>query len=429
MNEINQPANLPNSYHSSQTDTVTKSDTHGSSEQTIHTETCRITETTLRMEHKSPLPDIQFNPSPRPFEIKENIDIYTNTNTNTNTMTSHDNSKMIPLIDIELVPQHQPNYTEHDNLIANRTFENIKYKTYKTATANETTNLTHQHLHDNVTAINDNPLINTNSNSVSDRIKTIEKSTNDETIFKTIPKWNTNVSNESPITQYGFDKQSQRAISITPTFNTSSYQNGISIPNPLTETIEEFSTKIQGYEQNHWSTDYELKAPALVKHVTPIIKSNENGIQSQTENVVDVPVNLQPGEPPELCFAPRMSGERRQSFVEKIEKTLEKELERGPSKVIPHSVRLMPPSPQTTSTEHYESNQRIVKQIKQQNINQTNHEINNIKNIFYEHNKPIQKHTIDFVPTPTKAPEKVRNLVMFSVCAQMFFFFIVDSVC
>lgn len=421
---MNTPANLPNSYHSSQTESVTKSDTHGSSEQTIHTETCRITETTLRMEHKSPLPDIEFNPSPRPFEIKDSADIHTNTYTNTNTIATLENSDMKPLTDIVSVPQHihQPIHTEHDNSLANRTYEHLKYTTYETATSKEPQYIADGNTHqETVVAINGDDVIKAKNNgSVSNRIKTIENSANDEPIHKTTPIWN--ASNESPVTQFCFEKQSQRAISITPTFNATPYQNGTCTPNPVNETIEQISSKFQEYEQSHRSNDYDLKAPALVKHVTPIIKPYENGVQSsaKVENAIQVPVNLEPGEPPELCFAPRVSGKRRQSLVEKIEKTLEKDLERGPSKVLPHSVRMMPPSPRTISTEHYESSQRQsnIKQSKIHDINQPNTEINNLKHIFYEHNKPLQRNTIDFVPTPPKAPEKVRiwSVFMCTLC-------------
>lgn len=383
------------------------------------------------MEHKSPLPDIEFNPSPRPFEIKDNVDIQTNTNI----IKTLDNKDMKPLTDIISVPQHihqrQPIHTEHDNLVANRTFEQFKYTTYETATAKDPLYIADGNAHQETeVAINGDDVINAKNNgSVSNRIKSIEKSANDEPIYKTTPIWN--ASNESPVTQFCFDKQSQRAISITPTFNATPYQNGTCTPNPVNETIEQISSKIQEYEQSHWSNDYDLKAPALVKHVTPIIKPYENGVEisAKVDSAIQVPINLEPGEPPELCFAPRVSGERRQSLVEKIEKSLEKDLERGPSKVLPHSVRMMPPSPQTISTEHYESSQRqsIIKQSKIHDINQPNTEINNLKHIFYEHNKPLQRNTIsDFVPTPPKAPEKVRIWSVFvcTLCVMQ----IVDSV-
>lgn len=365
------------------------------------------------MEHKSPLPDIEFNPSPRPFETKESVDIHA---------THMDTSQIKPLTDIISVPQHkqehepqhqEQSHTEHDHLVAHKTFENMKYTTYETATGSEPNNIISENLHQETVAINSEAMPNTKYGSVSDRVKTIEKCANDEPIsnpYKTVPIWN--AASESPVMQFSFDKQCQRAVSITPT-----HQNGTCTPNPLNDTIDQFSSKIQEYEQSHWTKDYELKAPALVRHVTPVMKPFENGVQSKDDGAIHVPINLEPGEPPELCFAPRVSCERRQSLVEKIEKSLERDLERGPSKVLPHSVRMMPPSPQTVSTETYESSQRIIKQSKQQHdINQPNKDINHIKNIFYEHNKPLHRNTVDNVPSPTKAPEKVR-IWSVSVCA------------
>lgn len=429
-NEIVPPANVPNSYHSSQTDTITKSDTHRSSEQTVHTETCRITETTMRMEHKSPLPDIEFNSSPRPFEFKDNLNIHTkhyaDTNTDTNKyMTQNTHS----------VPQYQPqhiqsppppqNHTAYDHqfISSMETLENQKYKTYNETATQKPTKLQSEmsvmveNKHTNNVPLTEEPLIGkSNYGSVSEKVKQIEKSANDEppiyTPFK--PTWN--APDELPPqshAQYNFDKQNERNISITPT-----YQNGTCTPNPLTETIEKFSNKIHEFEQCHWSNDNELKAPALVKHVTPIIKPNDAPIKQQPEPFSAMPLDLQPGEPPELCFAPRVASDRKPTLMEKIEKTLEKDLERGPTKVLHHSVRMIPPSPPPIVSENFESSKDCIQQTKQQyDINKPNKNINHIKNTFYENTTPTPLHhrnTFVHVPTPTKAPEKVR---IWSVCS------------
>lgn len=406
-NEIVPPANVPNSYHSSQTDTITKSDTHRSSEQTVHTETCRITETTMRMEHKSPLPDIEFNPSPRPFEIKENLDIHTKQYADNNIHNKY-------MTDIYSVPQYQhtqspQNHTEHDNFIATETLENQKFRTYETAAQMQPPDEIAENLHTNNNfTLNDEPIAKTTYGSVSERVKLIEKCSNDEPIYKPFKNDQTwNAPNDFPPTQYNFDKQSEQATCVTPI-----YQNGTSTPNPLNETIEKFSSKIHEFEQCHWSNDSDLKAPALVKHVTPIIKSNDGQIKEQ-EKSINVPLNLEPGEPPELCFAPRVTSDRKPSLMEKIEKTLEKDLEKGPTKVLHHSVRMIPPSPPTVS-EHFESSKPMNKQTKQYDINNPNKNINHIKNTFYENTTPLHRNTIIHVPTPTKAPEKVR---IWSVCS------------
>lgn len=415
------PANVPNSYHSSQTDTITKSDTHRSSEQTVTTETCRITETTMRMEHKSPLPDIEFNPSPRPFEVKENLDIHTKPYAG-----NSNHNKYMTDISYAAVPQHQQhtqspqNHTELDHLMCTTTGTlDQKYKTYEAATQKPPQiEGGPNHLYTNSVVFNEEPMTaKTNCSSVFDKMKQIEKGANDEPAYKPFkigPIWN--APNEIPIAPNNFDnKQSETAISVTPT-----YQNGTTTPNPLSETIEQFSSKIHEFEKCHWSNDSDLKAPALVKHVTPIIRPNDAPINEQPEPI-SVPLNLQPGEPPELCFAPRVSSDRRSSLMEKIEKTLEMDLEKGPTKVLPHSVRMIPPSPppppppSTLTTDHFECSKHIIKQIKPYDINKPNKNINHIKNTFYENTTPpLHRNTFVHVPTPTKAPEKVR---LWSVCS------------
>lgn len=417
-NEIVPPANVPNSYHSSQTDTITKSDTHRtSSEQTVHTETCRITETTMRMEHKSPLPDIEFNPSPRPFEIKENLDIHTKPYAGNNIHNKYmtDISYAVPQNHQQLTQPPQ-NHTELDHFKCTaETLENQKYKTYEAATQKPPHIEMANNFYTNNVTFNDVPMTaKSNCGSVFDKVKQIEKCEDDEPAYKPCkigPTWNP--PNEFPTVQYNIDKP----ISVTPT-----YQNGKITPNPLNETIEKFSSKIHEFEKCHWSNDSDLKAPALVKHITPFIKPTDAPIREQQEPI-SVPLDLQPGEPPELCFAPRVSSERKSSLMEKIEKTLEMDLERGPTKVLPHSVRMIPPSPppppppppqpSTLSTEHFECSRHIIKQIKPYDINKPNKNINHIKNTFYENTTPpLHRNTFVHVPTP-KAPEKVR---LWSVC-------------
>lgn len=401
-NEIVPPANVPNSYHSSQTDTITKSDTHRSSEQTVHTETCRITETTMRMERKSPVPDIEFNPSPpKPFEIKENLDIYTKQYADNNT----NNKYMTDICSVPQYQQHtqpqQQNLTEYNHFISTETLENQKYKPYEAAPQKQFQSEMAENLHTNNVTLNDEPMFSkTNYGSVSEKVKQIENITNDEPAHKPFgPIWI--VPNELSITHI--------------------YQNDTISPNPLNETIEKFSSKIHEFEKCHWPNDSDLKAPALVKHVTPSIKPNEAPKKEQQEPI-NVSLNLKPGEPPELCFAPRIISDRKPSLMEKIEKTLEKDLERGPTKVLPHSVRMIPPSPppqppppSQTVSEHFESSKHIIKQTKQYDINKPNKNINHIKNTFYENTTPpLHRITFVHVPTPTKAPEKVR---LWSVCS------------
>lgn len=83
----------------------------------------------------------------------------------------------------------------------------------------------------------------------------------------------------------------------------------------------------------------ELNAPFLVNQV---IKSIPPASAPVTHVVK---VELEPGTPPEICFAPKTEEGRRHSMVESMEQKLEQNLIQGPSKVLPHSVpTLMPPT-------------------------------------------------------------------------------------
>lgn len=404
--ETNTTAILPNSYHSSQTETIKQSDSHGSSEQTIHTETCRITETTMRMEHKSPLPDIEFSPSPRPFESSDRFEIKTK-----------------PFADVVLVPppplqqqqqqapppqlppHQQFGLTEYDQTSGLKTFENIRYTTFDAAAPKEAQ-----------VFVQEKPLSEafmgsapkTNYSSVSQRVKTLEQSEQEVPLYKSHPVWH--ASNESPPVKH-FNSENRIQTETLP----SVYQtNGVAgRPTSVNETLEKISNKMQEYEQTHWLKEYDLKAPSLVKHATPNA-IHLNGYKPKDEPLAQPLLNMEPGETPEFCFAPRVTSERKPSLVERIEKSLERELEKGPSKVLPHSVRTIPPSPQTVSTETtFESSKRsVILQAKQPEINEHHKDFGHIKNTFYEHNKPLPRK--DHIPTPIQAPQ-VRNMSVF-VC-------------
>lgn len=83
-----------------------------------------------------------------------------------------------------------------------------------------------------------------------------------------------------------------------------------------------------------------LKAPQMVKEIFPKIDS----LSIRPVSVQDITdeVYLEPGPPPEIGFA-QAPRERRQSYVEIIEQDLEKNLDREPSRVLPGSVRTIPP--------------------------------------------------------------------------------------
>lgn len=398
-NEIVLPATVPNSYHSSQTDTITKSDTHRSSEQTIHTETCRITETTMRMEHKSPLPDIEFNPSPRPFEINANSDIHTK-----QYMDHTDHSKH--MINTNPVPQYQhpqssPNRTEYDHFTDTETLKKQTYNTYEIANQNQRQMAENLHPNNNVGLI-DEPAAKTGHGSVSERVKLIDKCVSVDSTYKPFKS----VPNDFPFAQCNLDNQYENSNNIT----TPIHQNGKTTPNQLNETIEEFSSKMHEFQQSHWSNNDDLKAPALVNQ---IIKPNVAQLNEQQQPIC-APLHLKPGEPVEYCFAPRVLSDKKPSLLEQMEKTLEKDA----TKVLPYSIRMIPPSPPPpTISEHFDSSKHIIKQSKQYDINQPNKNLNHIKNTFYENiTTPLQRNTIVHVPTPTKTPEKVRIPVCLCIC-------------
>ncbi|XP_055314990.1 muscle M-line assembly protein unc-89 isoform X2 [Sitodiplosis mosellana] len=389
--DTNTSAISPNSYHSSQTETIKQSDSHGSSEQTIHTETCRITETTMRMEHKSPLPDIEFNPSPRPFESRDQFEIQTK-----------------PHAKVVLEPhqkQQQQHHNEYDQLAGHKTFENTRYTTFDAA-APKKAQVFIQEKPSSEAHMGSLP--KTNFSSVSQRVKTLEQCEQEVPLYKSNPVWN--ALNDSPIRHFDSEKPIHTESS-TPIYQ----MNGVGTPNPVNKTLEKISNKMQEYEQTHWLKGYDLKAPALVKHVTPNA-NHFNGYESKDVALAQ-PLNMEPGETPEFCFAPRFTSERKPSLVERIEKSLERELEKGPSKVLPYSVRTMPPSPQTVSTETFESTKRtVLTQAKQPEINVHHKDFNHIKNTFYEHNKPLQRN--DHIPTPIQAPQNQFNT---SVCSNISF--------
>ncbi|KAI8039392.1 hypothetical protein M5D96_008116 [Drosophila gunungcola] len=83
----------------------------------------------------------------------------------------------------------------------------------------------------------------------------------------------------------------------------------------------------------------ELNAPFLVNQ---IVKSIPPTTTAPVTHLVNV--ELEPGTPPEICFAPKVEETRRRSIVESMEQKLEQNLIQGPSKVLPHSVPTLTPS-------------------------------------------------------------------------------------
>lgn len=95
----------------------------------------------------------------------------------------------------------------------------------------------------------------------------------------------------------------------------------------IKDTKSFFEQRIKQEEVKSLPSD--LKAPGLVK-------------QFAKPMVSLIPLDIEPGSPPEMCYAPKPVYERKQSYVEKIEKSLEQSLEKEPERVPRGGVRILP---------------------------------------------------------------------------------------
>lgn len=106
--------------------------------------------------------------------------------------------------------------------------------------------------------------------------------------------------------------------------------------NSIRETAKAIESKIKEIE----STNYELRAPGLVRETLP------RQFKHVPFQPAPVPARhdifLQPEPPAEICFAPQTAHEQTSSFAE----TIERSSSRGPPCGPPSPVRMMPPSPQ-----------------------------------------------------------------------------------
>lgn len=403
---------VPSSYHSSQLESTTQSDTtHGTSEQIIMTETRCVTEKTMRMEHKSPHPDIELLPfygTPKPIqtitEQSHTEKTFKHEQIQTKSPTPPQQSK---LYDLEHI-------TPHKMQTNSNSCESIKYTTFKSSMAvpdqlpadpnismgrdipiniepNGPSSLNNFNLTpgpppeigyapDPSAVVADVAVTVTKNDdksyhSISDRVKLLESSLAEchdppaggqkvfpyvqnvahstqsytETMNKTINEIpvlshtpepiyrrasNVSVRSLSPRPSAEGIQMEKSWTSPSPVPYANYYENNEHVrKNSIRETTKAIENRIKEYDNYYAPNEYELKAPGLVKFITPVVPVKHN-------------LNLEPGTPPEMCFAARPAGEKRTSMVETIERSLERDLERGPSKVLPCSVRMMPPSPQ-----------------------------------------------------------------------------------
>ncbi|XP_032599438.1 uncharacterized protein LOC6558823 isoform X2 [Drosophila grimshawi] len=91
----------------------------------------------------------------------------------------------------------------------------------------------------------------------------------------------------------------------------------------------------------------ELNAPFLVQQVARNITPAAPTTPTAAPVTRLINVQLEPGTPPEICYAPKQPQQqeevRRHSLVESMEQKLEQNLIQGPSKVLPHSVPTLTP--------------------------------------------------------------------------------------
>lgn len=108
------------------------------------------------------------------------------------------------------------------------------------------------------------------------------------------------------------------------------------------QTAKMFEEKIKEME-NSPRHDYDLKAPGMVQQIIPRPQLER---PKSVQECVLPDIYLEPGSPPEMCYAPRTlerkTTERKHSLVETIEQVV---LQEGPSKILPGSVRMVPPPP------------------------------------------------------------------------------------
>lgn len=368
-------AKAPSSYHSSQIDSTSQSEKHGTTEETTFTETRCVTETTMRMEHKSPHPDIQ---APSPIPHKERVPHTVNSDI-TNDYT-HLRTEIKPTVSVNLpvtsITQPQNKIDSFINkAISSNTNEINKYTTFENTqrpdqlmqgdlNTAQRSNASFKRIpsplpkHDVSLTPGLPPEIgympkvsDVNRNSISDRIKMLESSY-DETHeapqggIKVFPPGNHFESKESfsetiiqksindlpvahrpveplyPPVSNASDRDAEFSRIISPRLSVEDRRpdNQWTSPKPfeapeyakspvlgdvnhenlrkqtIRETARAIESKIKEYESN----EYELKAPSLVRHITP---STERYYSPRP--LSDIALNLQPGSPPEMCFAAR----------------------------------------------------------------------------------------------------------------------------
>lgn len=154
------------------------------------------------------------------------------------------------------------------------------------------------------------------------------------------------------------------------------------------QTAKMFEEKIKELE-NSPRHDYDLKALGMVQQIIPRPQLER---PKSVQECILPDIYLEPGSPPEMCYAPRTlerkTVERKHSLVETIEQVVQQE---GPSKVLPGSVRMVPPPPKKEISNQDTFPSRPSKQTPPSN-NDTSFPITQ--------SKPIELEAFPFTPEP-----------------------------
>lgn len=356
---------------------------HSSQYQATNTETHRVTQSTMRLEHKTPLNDIEpLSYTPKSYTPNQ-LPNYDRTAApfvapGASSVPQHQTSSNLYGIasglDYPTAAAEQPKYSKFDHT---QTPQAIFYNPNKTS---DNDNFTY-HQREEFRKLNLTPgpqpefgtmpkSEDTKKECISDRIKKLESSYKEVSSapqggVKILPFGSSQHVQQQQ--HHTYSSTLTRQINDIPPLSKPSAFNGFTTPSPrpptgteeedvgelkrqtIKETAKAFDHKISEYKGS--SNDYQLKAPGLVRTIFPSPAPRER--PKSFHGFPPTNLNLLTPEPePEMLYAPRPAYERHSSLVETIEQSLEKDFEKPPTRVIPGAVRMMPPSPLHSVPDH-----------------------------------------------------------------------------
>lgn len=346
---------------------------HSSQYQTSNTETHRVTQSTMRLEHKTPLNDIEpLSYTPKSYTSNQ-LPNYDRTATpfvspNKSAVQQQQTKSFTNIssgLDYPTALAEEPKYAKFDHA---KTPQAIFYNLNKTS---DNDNFTY-HQREEFKKLNLSPgpqpefgtmpkYEDTKKECISDRIKKLESSYKE---VSEVPQGGVKIlpfgSSQTTHNQQTYSSNLTRQINDIPPLSKPSAFNGFATPSPrpatstdeddtgelkrqtIKETAKAFDHKISEYKSS--SNDYQLKAPGLVRTIFPSPAPRQR--PKSFHGFPPTNLNLLTPEPePEMLYAPRPAYERTPSLVETIEQSLEKDWEKPQTRVIPGAVRMMPPSP------------------------------------------------------------------------------------